>query len=1450
VREKLFGIDVARGGLPRRTFVNRPTRSAAQYFVSVVSVAVLLLFTNVARAQNTISTVAGGAPPNSVSPTAAPIEGPEAMVRDSSGNLYVVNDNGVIYKVTPGTVAPSSMSIYAGNNTAGFSPNGTLANASLLYEPIGAAVDANGNFYFSDQNNCVVREIVAASGVINTVAGTPGVCNYSGDGGQATSAELNFPQEVALDGSGNLYIADIGNSIVRRVVLATGIISTYAGTPQTAGFPTNGALANQTTLSGPIGLAVDTGGNLYIADENDNIVCEVAFSSNKITIVAGTGTFGYTGDGGPATSATMRAPDGVAVDGAGNIYISDTESAVIREVFSPTNLTAPNQINTIVGNGTFGYNGDGAATSIELTNPAGLFVDPASGNLWIADYWSNRVRMYNATAKTVTTVVGSGEVGDTGPAASASLYYPRNPALDSSGNLYLVDAQNDRILEVTNQTITAVVGTGIPCAQPAFPCGDGGPAASAQLFQPRTVTVEPGGELIVSDDGDNRIREVDGSTGNISTIVGSGNLCAAPFSSCGDGGPALSASLNDARGAVLDAAGNLYFVDAQDNRVREVDTTGTITTVAGDGPAGNAPVGCVAGGNLSGDGGPAVNATLDCPLGLDIDANGNLYVADTDNNVIRKIDTGTPRIITTIAGTGAAGHTGDGGLATSATLRSPDRVSVNGAGNFFISDSGNNVIRRVDGTSKIITAFAGNGTFAFAGDGGPALSASFATPVGVVVTAQGNMYVGDVFNNRIRKVLLNPNIALSSTTTAFANQPINATATLPVTLSNSGDAPMAISDIAITGGGFSLATSANPCPASPATLAVGAQCAVEIGFMPTQFIAYTGTLTISDDAPTAGSMQTVTLSGMGAAALTVTTSGTGSGTVSSSPAGITCPSTCTATFAGNSAVVLTATANTGSTFTSFSGNCTPASPQTTPPSCTVTMSAAETVTATFNTATAGTITITPTTLLFGDEGVGTTSNPLTLTVSNTGSTAVTFTSIATTGDFAGATLAQCPGIAVEGTPCTFHITFTPTATGVRNGTITFTDNATGSPQTVTLTGTGVAAVIGISPTSLTFGSQAVGTTSAAQTVTVSNNGEFPLIFSSIVTSGDFAGATLAQCPSIGEEAPSCVFSITFKPTATGTRTGAITFTDNATGSPQTVTLTGTGTGGAATVSVTPSSLTFGPQAVSTTSAPLSVTVMNTGTAAVNFTGFTTSGQDAEDFGVSLPNTSGGCSPTGTLAAGASCTINVLFTPQAAGARTATLLVADNATGSPQMVALSGTGGTSSVIITVAPGGSNTATTVSGGTAYYGLMISGAPGVTGTVQLGCVPSSVLITCKVIPGSVTLNGSSVEVAFAIQTFCQGAATSTGSAPPVGGIGGGLGLLLATMVLGGAVWTFRRNRRVALTFATLLLVALGSAACNSLPQGPNGATPAGTYTLSLTTTLNGQTQTLNNFLTLVVK
>jgi hypothetical protein len=206
---------------------------------------------------------------------------------------------------------------------------------------------------------------------------------------------------------------------------------------------------------------------------------------------------------------------------------------------------------------------------------------------------------------------------------------------------------------------------------------------------------------------------------------------------------------------------------------------------------------------------------------------------------------------------------------------------------------------------------------------------------------------------------------------------------------------------------------------------------------------------------------------------------------------------------------------------------------------------------------------------------------------------------------------------------------------------------------------------------------------------------------------------------------------------------------------------------------------------------------------------------------------------------------------ATGELVATLSIADTATGSPQTVALNGTGNNSPVIISIPPGGSTTGTATPGGTAFYGLQITGAPGVTGTVQLGCTPSSPTITCAVIPSSVVLTGKPVEVAFGIQTFCQGA-TGTGFAPGAtgGGPAGGIGLLLFTLALGGVAWAMQRNRRLALTFAVLMLVALGTAACGGLAKGPNGATPPGTYTLTLTTTFNGQTQTLPNFLTLVVK
>jgi hypothetical protein len=508
-----------------------------------------------------------------------------------------------------------------------------------------------------------------------------------------------------------------------------------------------------------------------------------------------------------------------------------------------------------------------------------------------------------------------------------------------------------------------------------------------------------------------------------------------------------------------------------------------------------------------------------------------------------------------------------------------------------------------------------------------------------------------------------------------------------------------------------------------------------------------------------------------------------------------------------------------------------------------------------------TVTVAPPSLTFSSQTVGTTSAAQSVTVSNTGTATVTFAGFTVSGTNAGdfsvplptsGTMCSPSGILAGGANCTINVLFTPSASGTRTATLNIADNAIGSPQPVSLTGTGTggSGTISISPTLLTFASQNVGTTSAAQAVTVSNIGGVTVTFTSIVTSGDFAGATLAQCPSIAVEAAPCVFSITFTPTATGTRTGTITFTDNATGSPQTVTLTGTGTGGTATVTVTPSSLTYSSQAVGTTSGAESVTVSNTGSAAVNFAGFSIIGANSSDFALGSAAGAGTCNPSGSLAANASCTISVTFTPTANGARAATLSIADNATGSPQSVSLNGTGTNAQVIISIPSGGSTTATATPGGTAYFGLEITGGTGVSGTVQLGCTPSSPTITCNAIPNMVVLNGKAVEVAFGIQTFCQGAATSTGFMPPGGRGGAERAMLLLALALGGMAWMFRSRRRVAVTLATLLLVAIGSAACNSLPQGPNGATPAGTYNLTLTTTLNGQTQTFPNFLTLVVK
>jgi uncharacterized protein (TIGR03437 family) len=331
-------------------------------------------------------------------------------------------------------------------------------------------------------------------------------------------------------------------------------------------------------------------------------------------------------------------------------------------------------ITTVAGNGTLGYSGDGGpATSAEFDNPQSVAVD-SGGNLFIGDIWNNRIRKVTP-AGTISTVAGNGTLGysgDGGPATSAELQYPQSVAVDSGGNLFIADLYNYRIRKVTPAgTISTVAGNGT-----AGFSGDGGPATSAALSFPKSVAVDGAGNLFVADQFNNRVRKVT-PAGTISTVAGNGT---AGFS--GDGGPAISAELNNPTGVAVDGAGNLFIADYYNNRVRKVTPAGIISSVAGSGTAG-----------FSGDGGPATSAELYDPLGVAVDGTGNLFIADFWNSRIREVTlAGT---ISTVAGNGTAGFSGDGGPATSAELRYPSDVAVDGAGNLFIADENNNRIRKL-----------------------------------------------------------------------------------------------------------------------------------------------------------------------------------------------------------------------------------------------------------------------------------------------------------------------------------------------------------------------------------------------------------------------------------------------------------------------------------------------------------------------------------------------------------------------------------------------------------------------------------------------------------------------------------------------------------------------------------------------------------------------------------
>jgi uncharacterized protein (TIGR03437 family) len=686
----------------------------------------LTAFFDVAVSAQVISTVAGSPWVFTGGPaTSAPLGSLPSVIIDSSGNIFAADySNNIVVKITPS----GTLTVVAGNGCATNCPAlgdfGPATSASLT--PVGVAEDAAGNLYIADWQNDRIRKVTPA-GIISTFAGNGQIGNYNTPSGQwvegnglpASSGNLYYPSSVVMDGMGNTYIVDTYHCQI-RIVTSLGTIGVAVNLRGLCGYGGDGVQALGAALNYPRGIAIDTAGNLYIADTLDNRVRKVT-PAGIISTVAGSGTGGYSGDGGPATSATLDQPISVAVNSSGTLYIVDQLNKVVRKV-GPDGT-----ISTFAGGGA-AFPGDGGPATSAMLSPEGVAVD-SSGNVFIGEM-AGRLRKVSP-AGILSTVAGSGGyrfAGDGGPATSASLNGTWGVAVDGAGDLYISDQTNQRVRKVNSSGIINTVagngGTGFS--------GDGAAATSAEINTPYGIGADTTGNLFIADNGNQRIRRV-AANGTISTVAGNGTK---GFS--GDGGPAASASLNSPRSVVADSSGSFYFADDLNGRVRKVTPDGVIQTVAGGGT------------NSPGDGGPATSASLG-PYGVALDAAGNLYIADAGLASVRKV---TPAgIISTVAGNSCRSSCalGDGGPALSGSLNVPQALAVDASGNIYIADSQNNRVRKVIPGGTINTV-AGNGQFGTSGDGGLATNASLGTPLGVAVDSGGNLYIAQYQGTVVRKI--------------------------------------------------------------------------------------------------------------------------------------------------------------------------------------------------------------------------------------------------------------------------------------------------------------------------------------------------------------------------------------------------------------------------------------------------------------------------------------------------------------------------------------------------------------------------------------------------------------------------------------------------------------------------------------------------------------------------
>ncbi len=532
--------------------------------------------------------------------------------------------------------------------------------------------------------------VAAQSYRFDTVAG-----GFAGDGQAATSAGLMTPIGIVFDTAGNLYIAESMTNRIRKVD-TSGVITTFAGTGH-YGFGGDGGAATAAKFRNPLGMVFDTAGNLYVSDSLNNRVRKIA-PSGVITTVAGGGASDTTGDGGLATSAALKRPYGLAFDAAGNLYIAESLAHRVRKV-TPAGI-----ISTVAGAGWEGYTGDGgSATVATLYEPTAVTLD-AAGNLYIADSRNHAVRRVG-TDGTITT-------------AASGITFPYGIATGPDNGIYVSDS-DCYIRKLTPTGSIPVVGRGYdPATGDCGMSGDGGPPLSAGIDLPEGIAFDSAGALYFADSSAFRVRKVSG--GIVSTVAGRGNFF-------GDGGLATLATFSTAQGLAVGPDGSLFIADSYRNgRVRKVDPAGIVQTVAGNGAF-----------NSDGDGGPATQAAVFYPRGVMLDPAGNLYITERIGNKVRKVG------LNGIIGTVASG------------LSRPNRTAMDSAGNIYIADTRRNVVQKLSPTG-MMTVFAGQQVpYIFKpdyGDGGLATEALLTEPTAIAIDAVGNVYIADSAHMRIRKV--------------------------------------------------------------------------------------------------------------------------------------------------------------------------------------------------------------------------------------------------------------------------------------------------------------------------------------------------------------------------------------------------------------------------------------------------------------------------------------------------------------------------------------------------------------------------------------------------------------------------------------------------------------------------------------------------------------------------